>query len=289
MKFNALVVAAMVITSVSAGGRKGLPGWLGGGRMTGSASSYDTFDNEPELEPPQDSSRHGPESRFLQAPPENEQKPDSSQDPPMSGPKPGSSQDILLIDLVSDYPQGPPENEQRLELSQTPSDDDSELEFSLDSSENRPDEPQDSVPIKKANPICSDINAELPPLWNKVYALNNKFQEQFPVLYGLMMMKKDAKGMHERGKRGKKDKKGHLKAKMIQAWLKSHPKDIPDLQNFKAEYISLEKDHGGILKRLDKNQCPNRYFDLVSLEEMAKRGHLPNWKDENGVDFLGKQ
>ncbi|KAH6595148.1 hypothetical protein BASA61_003847 [Batrachochytrium salamandrivorans] len=29
MKFNALVVAAMVITSVSAGGRKGFPGVLG--------------------------------------------------------------------------------------------------------------------------------------------------------------------------------------------------------------------------------------------------------------------
>ncbi|KAH9272290.1 hypothetical protein BASA83_005383 [Batrachochytrium salamandrivorans] len=48
MKFNVLVIAAMVITSVSAGKRKGLPGWLGGGGMTGSGSSYDTFDNEPE-------------------------------------------------------------------------------------------------------------------------------------------------------------------------------------------------------------------------------------------------
>ncbi|KAH6574715.1 hypothetical protein BASA50_007630 [Batrachochytrium salamandrivorans] len=38
MKFNALVVAAMVITSVNAGRRGGFRGWLGGGRMTGSES-----------------------------------------------------------------------------------------------------------------------------------------------------------------------------------------------------------------------------------------------------------
>ncbi|KAH9246288.1 hypothetical protein BASA81_016179 [Batrachochytrium salamandrivorans] len=54
MKFNVLVIAAMVITSANAGGRKGLPGWLGGGGMTGSGSSYDTFDNEPEPPSQQD-------------------------------------------------------------------------------------------------------------------------------------------------------------------------------------------------------------------------------------------
>ncbi|KAH9245557.1 hypothetical protein BASA81_016937 [Batrachochytrium salamandrivorans] len=133
MKFNALVVAAMVITSASAGGRKGSRGWLGGGGMTGSGSSYDTFDND--LEPPSQ-----------QVPPKNEPRSESSQDPLMSGSMPGLThdpplidfdselsqdspendfgpvvtQETLLIDLVSEYPQDPLENVPRLELSQIP-------------------------------------------------------------------------------------------------------------------------------------------------------------------------
>ncbi|KAH9257403.1 hypothetical protein BASA81_004328 [Batrachochytrium salamandrivorans] len=78
-------------------------------------------------------------------------------------------------------------------------------------------------PKPEANPICDSIEAELYALWGNINVLNREFREQMPSFYGLMMMKKDAKGMHERGKQGKKDKKGHLKAKMIQDWLKSHP------------------------------------------------------------------
>ncbi|KAH6560620.1 hypothetical protein BASA61_003237 [Batrachochytrium salamandrivorans] len=73
MKFNVLVVAAMVITSVSAGKRKGLPGWLRNGGMTGSGSSYDTFDNEPEP-PSQQGSSKNPSSMSQDIKPTNKKE-----------------------------------------------------------------------------------------------------------------------------------------------------------------------------------------------------------------------
>ncbi|KAH6594652.1 hypothetical protein BASA61_003975 [Batrachochytrium salamandrivorans] len=83
MKFNALVVAAMVITSASAGGRKGSRG------LTHDPPLID-FDS------------------------------DLSQNRPVNDFGPVAAQETLLIDLVSEYPQGPSKNVPRLELSQIP-------------------------------------------------------------------------------------------------------------------------------------------------------------------------
>ncbi|KAH6588427.1 hypothetical protein BASA61_005928, partial [Batrachochytrium salamandrivorans] len=61
MKFNALVVAAMVITSVSAGGRGGFKSFLDRvGRMMRSGSSYNSLENDSEPGPSQNSQRHKP-------------------------------------------------------------------------------------------------------------------------------------------------------------------------------------------------------------------------------------
>ncbi|KAH9263546.1 hypothetical protein BASA83_013068 [Batrachochytrium salamandrivorans] len=51
MKFNALVVAAMVITSVNAGGRKGFPGCFGRRCGLRSAVKHVPLKNEPGLKP----------------------------------------------------------------------------------------------------------------------------------------------------------------------------------------------------------------------------------------------
>ncbi|KAH6584786.1 hypothetical protein BASA61_005874 [Batrachochytrium salamandrivorans] len=66
MKFNALVVAAMVITSVSASGKGRPRGFLKkGGGMTGSESLEKlVIEDDSESEPPQDSQRHGATQRL---------------------------------------------------------------------------------------------------------------------------------------------------------------------------------------------------------------------------------
>ncbi|KAH6560346.1 hypothetical protein BASA50_003326 [Batrachochytrium salamandrivorans] len=62
MRFNALVVAAMVITSVNAVGRGGFRSLLGGnGHRTGSGPSYGTLEEDLESELTQDPPAHGPE------------------------------------------------------------------------------------------------------------------------------------------------------------------------------------------------------------------------------------
>ncbi|KAH6568653.1 hypothetical protein BASA62_005339 [Batrachochytrium salamandrivorans] len=144
-------------------------------------------------------------------------------------------------------------------------------------------------PEPEANPICNSIKAELHTLWIDISVLNREFREQMPSFYGLMMMEKDAKGMHERGKRGKKDKKGHLKAKMIQDWLKSHPEAIPDLQKIKAKSIGFKAEYNDIWKRFDKNKCRARRFERLSSKEMTQMGYFPNWKDAKGRNILGDQ
>ncbi|KAH6581417.1 hypothetical protein BASA60_002437 [Batrachochytrium salamandrivorans] len=64
MKFNALVVAAMVITSVNAGGRGGFKSFLDKvGRMMRSGSSYGTLKNDLETEPSQNPPVNEPRPR----------------------------------------------------------------------------------------------------------------------------------------------------------------------------------------------------------------------------------
>ncbi|KAH6560363.1 hypothetical protein BASA50_003308 [Batrachochytrium salamandrivorans] len=81
MKFNALVVAAMVITSVNASGREGLEGFLKKGCVARSDSKEMlAIENDSESELTQDPPVHGPE-------------PVSSQDSLENGSEPGPSQD----------------------------------------------------------------------------------------------------------------------------------------------------------------------------------------------------
>ncbi|KAH6559839.1 hypothetical protein BASA84_000819 [Batrachochytrium salamandrivorans] len=187
-------------------------------------------------------------------------------------------------------PQDSQVNEQGSAMQQNLPHDDLESVVSQGSTSHEPDEPQDSVPIKKANPICSDINAELPPLWGKIYALNGELQVQFPGLYRMIMMKEGKDEKVEEGKEvegGKKVKEVNLKDEQIRTWLKSHPKAIPGLRKIKSKYDGFEANRNDILQRYDDNKCPLA-FTRFSLKEMEKQGSLPKWYDENGVNFLGE-
>ncbi|KAH9257404.1 hypothetical protein BASA81_004329 [Batrachochytrium salamandrivorans] len=107
MKFNALVVAAMVITSVNAAGK---------GRFGG------YFEDKDESKPvvSQDSSMSEPKPKFPQMLSDLWTKTKSPQDPSMSGPKPGSSQEFLDRESEPRSSQDSPRHKPNPELLQDP-------------------------------------------------------------------------------------------------------------------------------------------------------------------------
>ncbi|KAH6594815.1 hypothetical protein BASA50_006289 [Batrachochytrium salamandrivorans] len=79
MKFNALVVAAMVITSVNAAGKGGLLGCFGLGCGSGSESSQDWSDDDSESKNPENTADDDLEPGFPEGIPWY--KSDKTQDP----------------------------------------------------------------------------------------------------------------------------------------------------------------------------------------------------------------
>ncbi|KAH6575116.1 hypothetical protein BASA83_000916 [Batrachochytrium salamandrivorans] len=147
---------------------------------------------------------------------------------------------------------------------------------------------------KSKDPICVRNNVKLFTLWDKVIDLDGEFQEQLPSFYNIITM---GEGEDEKGKRvkkGKKEEKVEEKEKInskdeqIRVWLESHPEAIPDLRKIKSKYDMLEKERCKIWARLGNNECMNGGFKHTSLKELTRRGYLPKWYDENGVDFLGE-
>ncbi|KAH9250631.1 hypothetical protein BASA81_011550 [Batrachochytrium salamandrivorans] len=149
MKFNALVAAAMVITSVNAAGKGGFRGFLKkGGGMTGSESLEKlVIDDDPELEPSQESPRCGARQRLSQIPLARRFRSGPSQDAPKSESEPVVTQD--------------PSNN----LSGTP---------------------QVPEPRKK-DPVCRAIVEELYTSWEKLDTLNYRFRIQALEFHKLMM------------------------------------------------------------------------------------------------------
>ncbi|KAH6577927.1 hypothetical protein BASA62_000595 [Batrachochytrium salamandrivorans] len=212
MKFNALVAAAMVITSVNASG-KGRPKGLfkKGGGMKGSDSSWSLLEKDPEPGSSQESPRRGMGQRLSQSslvrklksgssrsspkhkpksgasqsslahgsrpgpsqnPPKDEPRPGSSQDPPKDEPRPGSSQD-------------PPKDEPRPGSSQDPPKDEPRPGSSQKKPMHNSDTPQVPEPRKK-DPVCDPIVRELQASWKKISDFDLVFSKQIPDFYKLL-------------------------------------------------------------------------------------------------------
>ncbi|KAH6587830.1 hypothetical protein BASA61_006183 [Batrachochytrium salamandrivorans] len=213
MKFNALVVAAMVITSVNASG-KGRPRSLFKkvGGLTRSESTWSLLDkNNPEPGSSQDSPRRGMGQRLLQStlarklrsgssrnspkhksrpgPPQDSlahgSRPGPSQDPPKDEPRPGSSQDPPKDEPRPGSSQDPPKDEPRPGSSQDPPKDEPRPGPSQDPPNNEPDTPQAPEPRKK-DPVCDPIVRELQASWEKISDFDSSFSKQIPDFYELL-------------------------------------------------------------------------------------------------------
>ncbi|KAH9263680.1 hypothetical protein BASA83_012891 [Batrachochytrium salamandrivorans] len=244
MKFNALVAAAMVITSVNAAGEGGLMSCFGLGCGSG--------------------------SRVTQGRQVNGQESGSSQSSPENGPMPGSSQD-------------PPEKKSGK-----------------------------SCVFKdvRKDPICGPILLELFILRDKIKDFDTALWKQNPEFHKLMKCKgtNESNGkdgikanmiredsvvkMSKKEKRKDEEKKRQaeaLRVQAIQEWLKSNLEAISDLQKIKAESIGLKEDYLEIWGRFEDSKCPFGLVEYLSPAEMQKKGYLPEWYDEKGVDIFGEQ
>ncbi|KAH6581429.1 hypothetical protein BASA60_002426 [Batrachochytrium salamandrivorans] len=292
MKFNALVAAAMVITSVSASG-KGRPKGLfkKGGGMKGSDSSWSLLEKDPEPGSSQDSPRRGMGQRLSQSTLVRKLKSGSSRSSPKHKPRPGPSQDSLAHGSRPVFPQKRPVY--------------------------KPDTPQAPEPRKK-DPVCDPIVRELQASWGKISDSDLAFRNREPDFHKLltkegsekrdrMMEKKlirfkktnsevemsgnelidmirmtefektngviatsgeeEDEDEEEKEEEKEKERNAHdLIVGEMQKWIESNPKSIPGLQEFKAESIGLEKDHGEIWKNSkittvilkDSNICPQK-------------------------------
>ncbi|KAH6595709.1 hypothetical protein BASA61_003709 [Batrachochytrium salamandrivorans] len=271
MKFNALVVAAMVITSVNAAGKGGFRGlFKKGGRMTRPGPSYDTFDNEPESVVAQDAAESGEESRFPQVPPNNE-------------PRPDLSHDTLLIDLISEYPQGPLENEPIPGSAQIPQVRESGSVFPQNLMDDDLNASQGLDPANK-DQICVDLEDELDIFWGKVAAVDNEFHNQLSYFHKIMVIERTEK--NEESKEGKKGDSNH---KETQEWGKLYPRTIPKLREIRKKYNGLQDYYDGVWERLGKKNCQVKHLKRFSVEEMIQQGHFFDWQDKDGLDILREQ
>ncbi|KAH9276724.1 hypothetical protein BASA83_000859 [Batrachochytrium salamandrivorans] len=109
MKFNALVVAAMVITSVNAAGKGGFMCWFGFGCGSGPGVTLDSV-----FSPGPSGNGQGPV--MPQDTTGNEQEPVVSQESAGREPKSGSSQDPSENDSEPGVPQGPSGNRVKLAI-----------------------------------------------------------------------------------------------------------------------------------------------------------------------------
>ncbi|KAH6594839.1 hypothetical protein BASA50_006313 [Batrachochytrium salamandrivorans] len=226
-------------------------------------------DNELGLRSSQESSDYDSNPGMLQSSSDDGSKPEYSSDSSGNGQGSGVTQKSEQNEPRPEVPQDATGNRQQPKMAQSILDSDSRPGVSEDLSMNRADTHQDSDTTKKADPECARIVKELYIVWDKIRNLNRELKEWNPVFYRIIM-------------------RGDSKAERVREWLKWNPKAIPDLRNFKVKYDDFLKDREDMWKRYDGNKCP-KTFPRLSVEEMTQKGDIPNWKDENGVNFLSKQ
>ncbi|KAH6574612.1 hypothetical protein BASA61_006182 [Batrachochytrium salamandrivorans] len=187
MKFNVLVAAAMVITSVSASGKGGLGGlFKKGGGMTRSESAWSLLDkNNPEPGSSQDSPRRGVGQKLSQSTLARKLRSGSSRNSPKHKPRPGPSQDPLAHGSRPGPSQDPPKDELRPGPSQNPPVNEPRPGLSLDEVLYNSDTPQVPEPRKK-DPICDAIARELSISWGKISDFDSSFSKQIPDFYKLL-------------------------------------------------------------------------------------------------------
>ncbi|KAH6560094.1 hypothetical protein BASA60_000093 [Batrachochytrium salamandrivorans] len=289
MKFNALVVAAMVITSVNAVGRGGSRSLFeGNGRMTKSGSKANLLDkdldpvvtqNSPEDEPRQGSSPDSPKHELTQTQLDKFVKTECVE---------GLTEDPTRHKAASVLVQESQRHKPRPKLSQ------SLLARKLRSalpSQKRPvhnsDTPQVFKPIEK-DPICDPIVAELSISWRKISDFDRAFSKQESEFYKLMRnryKKPEENGEEDNEEKRKEEEEKKinvdaLRSKEIQEWIDSNPKAIPRLRKIKTEYISLEKDHREIWARFEEKNCVTKRLETLSPDHMKKEGYFPKWDFE---------
>ncbi|KAH9245605.1 hypothetical protein BASA83_009299 [Batrachochytrium salamandrivorans] len=289
MKFNALVVAAMVITSVNAVGRGGSRSLFeGNGRMTKSGSKANLLDkdlesvvtqNSPEDEPRQGSSPDSPKHELTQTQLDKFVKTECveglTEDPTRH-----KAASVLVQESQRHKPRPRP-SWKSLARKLKPV-------LPSKSPDDKPDTPQVFKPIEK-DPICDPIVAELSISWRKISDFDRAFSKQEPEFYKLLRNRykkpeeNGEKDNEEKRKEEEEEKKINadaLRSKEIQEWIDSNPKSIPRLQEIKAEYIRLEQEHRVIWARLKDNDCPTKEFKRLSPDHMKKEGYFPKWDFE---------
>ncbi|KAH6599843.1 hypothetical protein BASA61_002456 [Batrachochytrium salamandrivorans] len=251
MKFNALVVAAMVITSVNAG-------WLKkGGGMTGSDSETSLLMENSESEPPQDSQRHGATQRWswssigqslgsVFSSKSSRNKPNTPQEPEATNVDPicNSIEDELCT-----------------------------LWFKIN-----------AFNIAFIDRIL-EFYALLAGGYKGVMERSETKGENGEENNSVMEMSEDEKRKNEE----EKIKAHDLRAKEIQKWISLNPGAISDLESIKAGYISLENDYRAVWKRFDENNCETKLVKQFFIENMIKDGYFPKWDFEiNLIDLRRK-
>ncbi|KAH6590629.1 hypothetical protein BASA50_009246 [Batrachochytrium salamandrivorans] len=263
MKFNVLVAAAMVITSVSASGKGGLGGlFKKGGGMTRSESSWTLLDkNNPEPEPPQNSPRRG----------DTPQVPEPRKKDPIC--------DAIARELSISW--GKISDFDSLFSKQIPD------FYKLLTKERR--EKHDKmmekklIKFKKTNSGVGMSENELMNMMRMTKLRENNSvvgTSGDDVIRGNDEEDEDEDDDDEEEKRKAHD----LNLKEMQKWRKSNPEDIPRLQEIKAESISLEQDHSVIWAKLLSNKCPTEKLERFSPETMKEQGYFPKWDDD--IDLM---
>ncbi|KAH6572720.1 hypothetical protein BASA50_007934 [Batrachochytrium salamandrivorans] len=264
MRFNVLVVAAMVITSVNAVRRGRFTGRLGSNSMPRSDSEQNLLGDGSEPELTQDPPEHKPELVFPQNPPAHVSIPGPSQDSQGHGLAPvvpdsliedGSksvvSENLLGDGLESGSSQDSPGHVSRPGPSQDPP-------------RHRPGASQVSKPRQK-DPVCDPIVKKLNRLWLKADEIDARFYSLMPVYYRLM------KGEDMKGKRIKKHK---LKLKQMIAYLALSNEHKAILGEFKVEYAGVAKEYPAIWTELMAKECWTEFFHKLPLEKMIKKGYF---------------
>ncbi|KAH6566122.1 hypothetical protein BASA82_000804 [Batrachochytrium salamandrivorans] len=250
MKFNALVVAAMVITSVNAAGKGKFGGYFGDKDESKPVVSQDPSMSEPKPKFSQRLLGSWKKPKPSQGPPENVpnsaspqeflehgSEPGSSQDSPMSEPNPELLQDPQVHEQVSELSQDPPAHKPKPKFPQKllgswkkpkPSHGQPEnvpksgpshkffghgLKLVVPSELSGHISGKPQYPDPEASLLCDFIDVELSLLWENVNELNLKFKELDLDFYRMTMEWDEGEDEeYKKGKRGKRSKK-HKKSK----------------------------------------------------------------------------
>ncbi|KAH9248248.1 hypothetical protein BASA81_014094 [Batrachochytrium salamandrivorans] len=276
MKFNALVAAAMVITSVNASG-KGRPKGLfkKGDGMKGSDSSWTLLEKDPEPE--------------LQESLVHRSKSGSSQSPQRHKPRPRLSQSLAMHRLRSALSSKPPRRKP-----------------------GKIHEPIKKDPV--CDPIARELHAswkkisvfdktfskQIPDFYKLLRKEREKKDDKDMMKmrmaklreeYGVEEMSEGEEEMDEVGMSEDEEEMNEeerikaeaLIVEAIQKWIESHPEAIPRLREIQAEYISLEKDHLVIWAKLVDSKCSTERLETLSPEYMKKDGYFPEWDFETNL------